>query len=55
MKYLKIVIEPFKIKGDTEDPDTLQQDVYERISAMVESESLAFSVDEDYEDEDSDY
>ena len=51
MKYLKIVIEPFRIKGDEEDPETLTQDVYEKISAMIESETLTYTIDE--EDSDS--
>lgn len=54
MKYLKIVIEPFKIKGDPEDEEQLRQDVYEKLQAMIESEVLSFSIDEDDED-DSDY
>lgn len=51
MRYLKIVIEPFRIKGDLEDEETLTQDVYERIAAMLESETLAYSIDEDNEDD----
>jgi hypothetical protein len=54
MKYLKIVIEPFKIKGDLEDEEQLRQDIYEKLSAMIESEVLSYSIDEDDED-DSDY
>ncbi len=55
MKYLKIVIDPIKIKGDSEDPDQLQVDVYEKIQAMIEAETLSFSIDEDEEDSDEDY
>lgn len=55
MKYLKIVVESFKIKGDPDDSETLQADVYERIQSMLEAETLAFHVDEDDEDEESDY
>ena len=55
MKYLRILIEPFKIKGDEEDPDQLQADVYEKVQAMLESEVLAFSIDEGDEDSDEDY
>jgi hypothetical protein len=54
MKYLKILIDPIKIKGDPEDPETLQADLYEKIQAMVESETLSFSIDEE-EDDDDDY
>ena len=53
MKYLKIVIEPFRIKGDPDDMETLQADVLEKVQAMVEAETLAFSIDEE-EDEDED-
>lgn len=52
MKYLKILIDPIKIKGDLEDPETLQVDIYEKLSAMIESETLSFSIDEEDEDED---
>jgi hypothetical protein len=55
MRYLKIVLEPIKIKGDPEDEQQLQADVYERLSAMIESETLAFSIDEEDEDDDGDY
>ena len=54
MKYLKIVVEPFKIKGDLDDEDQLKQDVYERLMAAIEAETLAFSID-DEDDEDEDY
>ena len=54
MKYLKIVIEPFQIKGDPEDEDQLRQDIYEKVSAMLEAEVLSYSIDED-EDQDDDY
>lgn len=55
MKYLRILIDPIKLKGDVEDPDTLQADLYEKVQAMIEAETLAFSVDEDDDDEDSDF
>jgi len=55
MKYLKIVLEPFKIKGDPEDEETLKVDVYERVQAMIEAETLSFSIDEDEDEDDSDY
>lgn len=54
MKYLKILIEPIRIKGDVDDEETLRQDLYERIQAMIEAETLSFSIDEDEED-DEDY
>ena len=47
MKYLKIVIDPFKIKGDEEDEEQLMQDVLEKVAAMVESETLLFHIEED--------
>jgi hypothetical protein len=52
MKYLKIIIDPIKLKGDLDDTETLQQDLYEKVIAMCESETLTFTVDEDDEDED---
>lgn len=51
MKYLKINFDSIKIKGDPDDQEQLQQDVYEKISAMIESETLSFSIDEDFDDE----
>lgn len=55
MKYLTINIEPIRIKGDVEDPDQLQADVYERLSAMIESETLSFEIDEDSEEDELDF
>jgi hypothetical protein len=55
MKYVKIVVEPFKIKADLEDEETLKQDVYERVQSMLEAETLAYSVDEEDEDSDDDF
>ena len=56
MKYLKIVLEPFRIKADPEDEQTLTQDVYERVQAMIEAETLSFTIDEEEDsDEDLDY
>lgn len=55
MKYLRILIEPFKIKGDEEDLETLQADVYEKIQSMIESETLSFSIDEENDDEELDF
>ena len=54
MKYLKIILDPIKIKGDPEDPETLQVDLYEKLQAMIEAETLTYYIDED-EDEDEDY
>lgn len=55
MKYLKINLEGFKLKGDTEDPEQLQADVYERVQAMLESETLSFYVDEDDSEDELDF
>lgn len=55
MRYLKIVIDPLKIKGDVEDPDQLQVDVYEKLSALIEAETLTFSIDEDDDGDDDDF
>lgn len=54
MKYLKIILEPIKLKGDPEDPETLQVDLFEKLQALIESETLTYYIDEDEEDEDSD-
>lgn len=54
MKYLKILIDPIRIKGDPEDEETLKQDVIERVQAMCEAETLTFTIDEEDED-DEDY
>jgi hypothetical protein len=54
MKYLKVIIEPIKIKGDAEDPEQLQADLYERITAMIEAETLPFHIDEEDDDGDED-
>ncbi len=51
MKYLKIDLQSIRIKGDLEDTDTLQADVYEKVQAMIESETLVFTVDEDFEED----
>jgi hypothetical protein len=52
MKYLKIDIQSIRIKGDLEDEETLQADVYEKLQAMIESETLTFTIDEDFEEDD---
>ena len=51
MKYLTVVIDPIKVKGDVEDLDQLRQDLYEKIQSMIEAETLDFTVDEDGEDD----
>lgn len=54
MKYLKILLEPIKLKGDPDDLPTLEADLYELVQAKIESESLAYEiVDEEDEDEES--
>lgn len=55
MKYLKIIVDPIKIKGDTDDLETLQNDLYEKIQAMIEAETLVWSIDEDDADDDSEF
>ena len=55
MKYLRILIDPIKVKGDPEDPETLTADVYEKVQAMIEAETLSYSIDEDEDSEDDDY
>jgi len=54
MKYVTVLIQPIKIKADLEDLETLQQDLYEKLTAMIESEVLTFEVSEEEED-DEDY
>lgn len=51
MKYLKVLIDPILIKGDKDDLDTLKLDLYDKLTTMIEEESLSFVVDEDYEDD----
>jgi len=53
MKNLKVVLEPFFIKGDVDDQEQLQQDILEKVATMVEDETLKWSLAED-EDEDED-
>jgi len=52
MKYLKVVIEPFRIKGDPDDEDQLRQDIYEKLMAQMEAEVLNYYIDYDDEEED---
>lgn len=53
MKYLRILIEPFNIKGSLDDEETLRVDVYEKVQGLLDTESLVFSVEdeEDYEND----
>lgn len=51
MKYLRILIEPIKIKGDEFDEEQLRVDLYEKLQSMIESETLNFTIDEDSEDD----
>jgi hypothetical protein len=51
MKYLKIILDPIKVKGNIDDPEQLQQDLYEKVQAMIEAETLSFTVDEEDEDD----
>jgi hypothetical protein len=55
MKYLKIILNPIKVKGDEDDQETLQQDIYEKLSAMIEAETLLWKIDDEEEDDDEDY
>jgi hypothetical protein len=55
MKYLRILIDPIRIKGDEDDSDQLQSDLYEKISAMIESETLSFTIDESEDEEELDF
>jgi hypothetical protein len=52
MKYLRILIEPIRIKGCEDDEETLKVDLYEKVSAMIEAETLAFTIDEDEDSDD---
>ena len=55
MKYLKIVLDPIKIKGDEFDRETLQVDLYEKIISMCEAETLGWDIDlDETEEEDFD-
>lgn len=55
MKYLKILLDPIKIKGDEDDLDTLKVDLYEKIQGLIESDSLGFSIDEDDHDDENEF
>lgn len=51
MKTLKVIVE-LEIKGDTNDQDTLKEDVYQYIQELIEEDSLEFQVLDEEEDED---
>jgi hypothetical protein len=55
MKYLKVLLDPIKLKGDPEDLETLQVDLYEKIQGLIDTESLGFSIDDSDEDDEDDY
>ena len=58
MKYLKIILDPnktLKLKGDPEDRETIQADLYEKLILMIEAEVLDWEIDEEEEDSDEDY
>jgi hypothetical protein len=52
MKYLTIVIDPIKIKGDPDDEQQLQADLHEKLQTMIEAETLTYTIQDDEEDED---
>lgn len=52
MKYLTIDIQSIRIKGDVDDEETLKTDIYEKLLAMIESETLTFSINHDDEEDD---
>ena len=51
MKYLTILVDSIRVKGDVDDEDQLRADVYEKLQAMIEAETLTFQVDEENDDE----
>lgn len=54
MKYVKILLAPVKIKADLDDPETIQQELYEKISTLIESEDLKWEIDPEDENDDED-
>jgi hypothetical protein len=54
MKYLKVLVQPIKIKGSEDDIETLQADLFERLTALIESETLTFEIIDEDEDSDED-
>ena len=55
MRYLKILLGSIKVKGDLDDPETLQADIYEKVSTMIENETLKWEIDDEEDDEDESY
>jgi hypothetical protein len=55
MKYLKINLGSIKLKGDEEDLEQLQADLFERIISMCEAETLEWSIDEESEEDEDDF
>ena len=51
MKYLKIILNPIKIKGNADDLEQLEQDVYEKVSTLIELGNLSFTIDDEEEDD----
>ena len=51
MRYLKVDIQSLHLKGDPEDYEQLMSDVYEKLQSLIESETLTFSIDEDFEED----
>ena len=54
MKYLKILIDPIKLKGDPEDTDQVQADLYEHLTAEIEACTLEWTIDDEADEEDED-
>lgn len=52
MKYLTILINPIRMKGDPDDIETIQADLNELLQSMIEDGSVPFSIQEDDEEED---
>lgn len=55
MKYLKIILAPIKVKGDSEDMETLQADLYEKIATLIEEDKLKFEIDDEDDEDDEGY
>jgi hypothetical protein len=54
MKYLRVLIAPLKLKGDSEDREQLQQDLYELVQTLIENEALDWDIDDEESEEDED-
>ncbi len=55
MKYLTIVLQNVRIKGDPDDMDTLQTDLYEKLQTMIEAETLSFEIQDEEDDGDDEF